>query len=437
MKRYPLRQLSTRSVLMAAVVMLTVACRSNETAPQATATPASSATQPFMATTPLPTAALIERAAPQDLVPDPVSGNLPNGSTMHVADVETGDVLTVNVPGAEFTAFRGGLADSSMLVSAGSVVYVLDLEGGGTLTTLLEITIFDQLFVSPTGRFVADLTGEPDPTLVVISVADRREILRTPVQRYSGHLMWAPDEEHLVYSAAHPNDETRGAAFVAPLTEPATTTMLDDLIEEPSVAWTPDSRSLVFTTSEGIVRRDIETGERSVLYALPPEFASPIRLSLSPDGQYALVVGPTDIVLPLTGGEGIEITSALGAQWSPVEDLLLVTANSCLPTEREIWLIEPDGTVRATLGSESHPNLARWSSDGTRIAYETIFVAPEKRSTTVVSVEDGQERVLREMPHVWDTMWWSPDGRWIVFVPHGWGICESGPYEMTEIRPFP
>ncbi|HEX5826193.1 MAG TPA: hypothetical protein VFY23_01620 [Candidatus Limnocylindrales bacterium] len=167
---------------------------------------------------------------------------------------------------------------------------------------------------------------------------------------------------------------------------------------EPStIAWSPDSRSLLVTGSFGGVRR---------LFLVPADAAGG------------------------TGATEIELDGLIpwDATWSPTDaDLFLLRAQrvSGVGSSR-LLLARPDGTIVRELGLSGQPaqpgDIAlagvAWSPDGTRIAYNTSVTQPGTLFRTdrvrIDDVRGGPGVVLVTPPgdginEGWPL--WSPDGR--------------------------
>ena len=446
------------SIVIATVtlsLLFTTACTPKETTPL-TSEPTSAVAQTATAKTGEvlpPATAVMEPVGPEGLVTDQ-SGFLPDHSALYFADVVNGGVVKVKVVGAEATYFGGSLPDGRVLTTVGEVVYALDLDSGGNMEPLWRAEPIERVFPSPSGRLIArsfytsDSLNPKDPFIAVFSMADKAEVFRIPIQSGTSRMLWAPDEEHLLYQSPYPGNPNQYAMSIVSPREPQSPLVLEEPLRDWGGAdWSPEGAAVLFPAADGVIKYTIETGERTIMYRWPEERLHG-KVSVSSVSGHVLVWGYTlnppgasapsslQAVVFLGDGRGIQISGASRMAWSPKEDVLLTIANYC--TDRhEIWLIGSDGKVLSVLGSSIHPDSAQWSSDGTQIMYEHAYAALEERVTTVSSVEGGEEHVIRRMPGVYQTTWWSPNGRWILFSPHAAGICEGTSGRMSEIRPFP
>ncbi len=420
-------------------------CQAEDKSAGTTATPAAT-------TTPLPSAVALK---PVDLASMSLR-DLYSSQDCYLADITTGEVFSVNVPGIDpenpwSICPSRGLPDGRPLIAVGDVVYILDLENGGKLTPLATGEAAQVFSVSPSGRFISAEIGDVENrSHVVISVEEQREIMRISGRPHS--LLWEPNEKHVLYTVWHP--ETSSSETVAASIEnPTETTSIKDAL---FATWRKDGEILVFAKSEGYAWEsiDINTGERTVLYRWPEGIDGEnlsVR-SVSHDGRYAAMAywrsdgeganaGRSVFVVPLDGGTGIEITGTQAVEWSPVENVLLVIANEC--SQPDLMLVELDGRIRTDFGPPSPVWEAHWSQDGTMVEYETQETPSESElarpGTRIVGVEDDQIHLLKYLPGFFMARWWSPDGRWLSgFVPHKGGPCgDTSTREMTEIRPFP
>ena len=445
MARRTCLQLLTALFLIVFPSALLVACRSESNAPStiepdSTATAASS---PTPSGTPPPAAAIVEPVPPDQVVNESMGGTPAPNPGIVVADTTTGQVLKVRVPGAGRAAFEAGLPDGRMLIGAGGITYLLDMDAGGTLTALWRDESVESLFPSPSGKLIARMIHADKPSLVLYSVDEGRELARTGVAVGANWVSWASDEAHLAYMEPHP-DPNHYAISLMSLDKPDEKVMLDEVLDAPfPAAWMADSRTVLFAVGGDLKRWDTETGERDLLFQWPG--GNITNVSLSPDEHYALLTGyewvgqgsvSTAIVAPVGQDQGVKVTAAYLASWSPAEDTMLVIANACTDSH-ELWLVGAGGELRLKVDTTTHPYYARWSADGSRIMYETAYVPREQRGTTIVEIKDGHESIVTRMAAVYQTTWWSPNGRWIVFRPHAAGICEMSQPQMTEILPFP
>ena len=108
----------------------------------------------------------------------------------------------------------------------------------------------------------------------------------------------------------------------------------------------------------------------------------------------------------------------------------------------QLWLAESDGTRQQSLLTDPLAGTARWSPDGTRIAFDT------RGRIAIVSAEGGEPRILTESSANAVRPAWSRDGRWIYFrskplgsvqiwkMPAGGGtptqITQNGGWEANE-----
>lgn len=81
----------------------------------------------------------------------------------------------------------------------------------------------------------------------------------------------------------------------------------------------------------------------------------------------------------------------------------------------ELWLVDvADGARRLLVGADRAPGGARWSPDGSRLA----FIGREggKPQLSVVEIADGRVRTVTDSPQPPRSLSWSPDARSIAYV---------------------
>jgi Tol biopolymer transport system component len=143
--------------------------------------------------------------------------------------------------------------------------------------------------------------------------------------------------------------------------------------------------------------------------------------AISPDGQFLAYAGrnsgPPDIYLqPTDGGRPVNITESMsGAQlspdWSPDSRRLLFISYD-EGGARILTMPPTGGDVRRLFSARYEgdiPLAARWSPDGTRIAFNL------GDSLMTMAADGSGLKVLGHAPDL-HSLTWSPDGRWIAGV---------------------
>lgn len=211
-----------------------------------------------------------------------------------------------------------------------------------------------------------------------------------------------------------------------------------DTFSVSSVAWSPDSRSLVFVASYG----DPAT-ELANIYTIGADGAGLARLTdepgfkrepaWSPDGRSITFVSvmPSGESLQLMGADGQgrrQLFGGAGVQlgttsWSPDGRwLTFVGAEGSAPLQT-LHRIGPDGAGHRLLASDVMLKAGSWSPDGRWMVAEHI-VGGGLTELVAVGVADGALRVL--IPASFELSWsimsaaWSPAGDLIA-------ICHPSP----------
>ncbi len=429
-------------VAVAAMALLVAGCGSGSGAASVssnTATTEPTAT-PFLTETPPPP--LPELSA---ITLEPTAGgDYPPG--MYLVDASTGQPYQiVTAPGPILEPWEW--ISATQLVLCGWMpsdrnCYLLDLDA----KTLRRLPRSDEqgITVSHSGDFMTSLDLFD---LVISSVADDREIGRIvngpmAVENWNPYVSWAPNDKHIFVRSA---GSTTG--FIASVEATPTVVPADTSGDSGTMDWTPDSRAVVFASSDGVFSIDATSGETTRLYSWPAgSSVAPDAIRLSPDGKFALAVEYASrdaYVVPLDGSAGgIHITNVESEDtgWSPTEDVLATIADRCTPDSR-LLLVDPDGSIRTTIAGADF--IPRFSADGSMIAYEGADPAASEGADTngvVLRSASGDYHVTSFLPGFYDDTTWSPDGRWFadetgIMPPPYANSCDTT--AKTEIKPFP
>ncbi|MGH9880838.1 MAG: TolB family protein, partial [Pyrinomonadaceae bacterium] len=193
-----------------------------------------------------------------------------------------------------------------------------------------------------------------------------------------------------------------------------------------SLAWTTDSREIVFSLwFYGSLRlwRVLASGGTPEQLAIGEEGAS--TLAISPQGDrlaYSQEYRDTNIWRigtsdPASTRSPTRLVSSTrqdyGPQYSP--DSKRIAFSSGRSGANEIWVCDADGLNAIQLTSFGGPDVGspRWSPDGRQIAFDSI--AAGHRDIFVVSAEGGKPRRLTENTYDDVRPSWSRDGHWIYF----------------------
>jgi Tol biopolymer transport system component len=242
--------------------------------------------------------------------------------------------------------------------------------------------------VSRDGSMVAYSGNDPDGKLVIyVATADGTNIRPLEKTARLGPAVgpqFSPDGSQIVYQAKGPGN-VAGAIFVVDVATGATT-RVTDLEPAFSSLWYmgphfgPDGQTIFFTSP-----RTVLSGEGWDLWSVPVSGGTPnlvvrgaIGGRLSPDGRRLAYFEP-----------------------NPSHDV---------PLRGDMWLADADGSnPRRVTGVRGDVFSARWSPDGTRIAYTDHA----SKSAYVVDLTTGEvTKVLEDITNRFPE--WVDDHTWIV-----------------------
>jgi hypothetical protein len=202
-------------------------------------------------------------------------------------------------------------------------------------------------------------------------------------------LAWSPDGRSLAITSAY------GPLSVADVGGGLHTLVPtgDASFRDPN--WSPDGRSIAFTKGGLVQVVDVATGAvRTVAEGNGP--------SWSPDSRWlaytaAPAGGPVIVVSRDDGSDRRNVSRGIAPKWSP--------DGSRLAFEREgvLYTVQPDGTGERRIREGTN---ALWSPDGSSITAET------EGALTIARPDGSVVRVVRD---AW-ALGWSPDGRELAVV---------------------
>lgn len=144
-----------------------------------------------------------------------------------------------------------------------------------------------------------------------------------------------------------------------------------------------DGAFVIFVREREIVRRDVGSGEETVLHA---SSAVPRELAMSPDGGAVafIATGERDalMMLPLKGGHPVQLASAArqgfqSIEWAPNGSEIYVSTNTPPPG---LWRVAMEGGAPVRLPAKfERSGGIRLAPDGARVAYPAGGVALEVR----------------------------------------------------------
>lgn len=253
--------------------------------------------------------------------------------------------------------------------------------------------------------------------------------------------VFSPDGRHL--AVVRYQNETSSDLYVASLDGGEPKRLTHDRIYHNGLAWTPDSRALIYgaqrqSQSWGLWRLELPAFGTAQPVRIPgfQEDASWPTVCLAPGGR-AIRIAYTHSRLTVNihrwdrvddpRGEHHEprmqdsaphtvcpsTRSDLAVKYSP--DGSRIAFVSSREGSREIWVCNADGSqpVRITSLRGEHTDSPRWSPDGQRLAFTTSF--EENRDVWIADLRTGGLQRLTQEPSHEGRAAWSSDGRWIYF----------------------
>ena len=191
-------------------------------------------------------------------------------------------------------------------------------------------------------------------------------------------------------------------------------------------AWSPDGRSIAYTSSTGTNTMNASGGQVhrvTRIYSWDPTW-SPDGRTLAVASDNSPVPGTRVGVVNARGGSVRWITrkglDSGEPDWSSNGPIAFVQRTGYADVTMELFVMSSAGTAkrRLTRNREQEATPA-WSPDGTRIAYHT------KRGIYIMNADGtGAQRLTRGREDYEPT--WSPDGRCIAFSRYGRAILGGG-----------
>jgi len=296
---------------------------------------------------------------------------------------------------------------------------------------------------SPDGKYLA-FSGQPSPHqpngifLLSMETLDARQ-LTSPPEGFLGDSTPAlsPDGKLLAF--------VRGASsrdvelYVMPLTGGEPKRLTFDNRSGRSVAWTADSKSIVFSSwFYGGLRlfKVLATGGTPEQLDVGTEFAS--TLAISRQGNrlaYSQESRDTNIWrIAVQGfaqsGTQTRLISSTRQDYSPQysADGKKIAFTSGRTGVNEIWVCDADGQNPVPITSFGGPDVGspRWSPNGEQIAFDSL--APGHRDIYVVGAQGGKPRRVNSDDFDNVRPSWSRDGQWIYF-----GSNRSGDWQLWKV----
>jgi Tol biopolymer transport system component/DNA-binding winged helix-turn-helix (wHTH) protein len=310
-------------------------------------------------------------------------------------------------------------------------VYIISALGGAerrVQNTLWDDQEFDEIFRfgrlswSPDGKLLAysDQASPNGPSSIFLLSLDSQEVRRlTSALRSRGDFSpeFSPDGQTLAFGR---DSQGVQSIYSIPVSGGKEQRLTSDTAQKWGLAWTPDSREIVFASVGWLWKISRQGGE-------------PEKLQFGQDGFQPSIRGNRLVYVHLKFNNNIwrrNLNSSVpasapdkfisstrmesGPQFSP--DGSKVAFESTRSGAYEVWLCRSDGRslMQLTHFGPSVTGTPRWSPDGQQILFDS---RPAGNSDIfVVDVQGGPPRKLTSDPSNEGVPSWSRDGHWIYFA---------------------
>jgi Tol biopolymer transport system component len=272
-------------------------------------------------------------------------------------------------------------------------------------------------------------------SLFRVTIASAEVSVMVPDVPYLNHPTYSPDGKWLAYVAG-PNGVAHDL-YVMPAEGGTPRRLTKDQRTFAGVAWTPDSRELVFSSNRSglfvLWQIGVSGGEPQAVPGVGPDSVSP---SIARNGlQLAYLNRRINVNLwrvPLEGtGEPEQIIPS--ARWSAHGEYSPDGSRIAFASDRsgvwQIWRSKSDGAepMRLTSMNAAQTAWPRWSPDGKWIAFESN---PEGHADIfLIAAEGGSPRRITDSQSDDSMPQWAADGKSIYFTSE-----RSGAFQIWQVQ---
>jgi hypothetical protein len=335
--------------------------------------------------------------------------------------------------------------------------------------TAIAAALVGALLRHPTPLRNGAIAVAPPEGGVVLIGGEGRGTDGTPAPGTS--LAWSPDGDRLAFwsgAAADPASNLQGYAWQLAILDAGTGSIERPMREglpralEPNgpIQWSADGRRILAGVladgSPTVLVADPATGRFSRLgapdtdttvaawspdglrlaFVAAPRFTNDWRLYLAAtDGADARAVPlelPPDVGLSGAGAlGGLAMQMGFPLAWSPDGRRILVTASSETGATTTFVVGVADGSAAALTPAGANPLLARWSPDGSSVAF--LAFDPRRLANDLYVIAADGTGIRRLVEDVCGLLEWAPDGSELLFDT---GLCDrADTIAVGTVRP--
>jgi hypothetical protein len=323
---------------------------------------------------------------------------------------------------------------------AGQGIYTVSALGGAE-RKLLDIDTYDQISMSPDGKWLALARREPgDPSrggtrfsaifVLPLEGGEPRRV-SSPREAFDMAPAFSPDGHRLAWAECHRFNQYSCDLYIQELGKDASPSgsprqVTREAEEIYGITWGRDGRSLIYSAAHSIhtpylwrVDADGRQSPRRLEVAGPMAFAPSVS-SVANRLVFEKSVVDVDI-WRWRAGAGMEplIISSLrdfNPQYSP-DGTRIAFCSDRAGEGTEIWIAQADGSgpVQLTNGLGRNQGSPQWSPDGRWIAFDS---EGQDGQFQIYVIEPGGGSPRKITSEVWNSFmpFWGADGKWIYFL---------------------